>query len=360
MTRTRNRVFPCVVAALLLCAATPAIARGDGDAATGGQGTPSAQDLYTSAQKLFDQGNFAEALIGFRHAYNASASPNARIMIGTCLVALGRTVEAYDEMSATLREATKRAETEPKYVRTRDAAAKHVALLESKVGKLVVELVNPAGVDVTVNGTRLPPDKRGAPVAVEPGTVVVTATHTDGRVERREQTVQAGESAQMTVVFPEAPPKKVEAPGPVRVEVPKPAGGDEARRGGTVRTAGIALAGVGVAGLVVFGVTGLMARSRFTTLEEECHAARCTDLKYADVVDSGMALSTAANVGLALGAAGLLGGGLMIWLGGPSAGRGAAPSDPARTSLGSPEGPVVGAGFTMSPGRAGFHCTVAF
>ncbi|TKD07947.1 tetratricopeptide repeat protein [Polyangium fumosum] len=361
MTCTRNRVFPCFVVALLLCTATPAIAQGDGDAATGGQtqSTPSAQDLYTSAQKLFDQGNFAEALIGFRHAYNASSSPNARIMIGTCLVALGRTAEAYEEMSATLREATTRAETEPKYVRTRDAAAKHVALLESKVGKLVVKLVNPAGVDVTVNGTRLPPDKLGVPMAVDPGTLVVTATHTDGRVERREQAVKAGESAQVTVEFPEPPPKKVEPTGPVRVEAPKPAGG-EVRRGGPVRTAGIALAGVGVAGLVVFGVTGLMARSRFATLEDECHGARCTDLKYADVVDSGTALTTAANVSLALGAAGLLGGGLMVWLGGPSGGRSAPPSDSARTSFGSPAGPAVGAGFTMSPGRAGFHCTVAF
>ncbi|MDI1481348.1 hypothetical protein [Polyangium sp. y55x31] len=346
MTYRRNRVFPWFVIALLVSAAAPAIA---GERA---QDAPSAQDLYVSAQKLFDRGNFAEALVGFRHAHNASGSPNARIMIGNCLVALGRTAEAYEEMSATLREATKRAETEPKYALTRDAAAKHVALLESKVGKLVVEVADPSGVEVTVNGSRVPPEKLGVPFAVDPGTVVVAATRADGRSVRREQTVEAGASAQVSLVFPDAGPKKIEAPAPVRVDHAKPRG-DELRTGGAVRTAGFVVAGLGVAGMAVFGVTGLMARSRFATLEEECHAARCTDMKYADVVDSGMALTTAANTGLAIGAAGIVGGGLMILLGGPR-------SAPSSTGFVSPEGTVVGAGFTMSPGGAGVHCTVAF
>ncbi|MDC3957039.1 hypothetical protein [Polyangium jinanense] len=353
MTCSRNRVFPWLVAALLVSAAAPAVA---GEP----QGPPSAQDLYVSAQKLFDQGHFAEALVGFRHAYNASGSPNARIMIGNCLVALGRTAEAYEEMSATLREATKRAETEPKYVPTRDAAAKHVALLESKVGKLVVEIADPAGVEVTVNGSRVPPEKFGVAFAVDPGTVVVAATRADGRVARQEQTVEAGASERVSLVFPDVGPKKIEPTGPVRVEGPKPPGGDELRTGGAVRTAGFVVAGIGVAGMAIFGVTGLMARSRFATLEEECHATRCTDLKYADVVDSGMALTTAANTSLAIGAAGIVGGGLMILFGGPSFARPAARSAPSGTSIVAPQSPVVGAGFTMSPGGAGVHCTVAF
>ncbi|MDI1450859.1 hypothetical protein [Polyangium sp. 6x1] len=353
MTRSRNRVFPCLVVALLVSVAAPALA--DEPPATG---APSAQDLYVSAQKAFDRGNFAEALVGFRHAYNVSGSPNARIMIGNCLVALGKTAEAYEEMSATLREATKRAETEPKYVPTRDAAAKHVALLESKVGKLVLEIAEPAGVDVTVNGSRVPPDKLGAPLAVDPGTVVVVATHADGRVARQEKAVEAGASERVTLVFPEIAPKKVEPPAPPPV-APKPPS-DEFRMGGVVRTAGFAVAGIGVAGLAVFGVTGIMARSRFATLEEECGGTRCTDLKYASVVDSGMALSTAANTGLAIGAAGLVGGGLMILLGGPPFARGAAPPSPSGTGIATPKGPVVGAGFTMSPGGAGVHCTLAF
>ncbi|MDI3287461.1 hypothetical protein [Polyangium sp. 15x6] len=354
MTCSRNRVFPCIVAALLVSAGAPAIA---GERA---QGTPSAQDLYVSAQRLFDRGNFAEALVGFRHAHNASGSPNARIMIGNCLVALGRTAEAYEEMAATLREAGKRAETEPKYAPTRDAAAKHLALLESKVGKLVVEVADPAGVEVTVNGSRVPPEKLGVPFAVDPGTVVVAATRADGHAVRREQTVEAGASERVSLMFPETGPKKVEATAPVRVEGAKPPGSDELRTGGAVRTAGFVVAGIGVAGMAVFGVTGLMARSRFATLEEECHAARCTDLKYADVVDSGMALTTAANTGLAIGAAGIVGGGLMILLGGPPFGRPSARSVPLGTNFVSPESPVVGAGFTVSPGGAGVHCTVVF
>jgi hypothetical protein len=282
------------------------------------------------------------------------------MMIGNCLVALGRTAEAYEELSATMREAERRAETEPKYVATRDAAAKHVAVLEPKVGKLVIEVEAPAGIEVKVNGAPVSPDKLSVAFAVDPGKVVVTATHTDGRVERREAMVTAGATERVMVRFPKVAPKPEVVIPPVIPKIVEPPSGDVGK-GSTMRTAGFVVAGIGAAGMAIFGVTGLMARSRFTTLEDECHSARCTDLKYADVVDSGKALTTAANVSLALGAAGIVGGGLMILLGTPpSAPRAATSSEPSRRGFVSPEGLIVGAGLMVSPGGAGVHCTVAF
>lgn len=368
MTRSQSRALSWIVTALLVSAAAPASAQKVSAAASSkAQGAPSAQELYGSAQKLFDKGSYAEALVAFRQAYTASDSPNARIMIGHCLVALGKPAEAYEEMSATMREAAKRAETEPKYAPTRDAAATQVALLEPKVGKLILEVPERAGVEVLVNGSRVPPDKLGVPIAVDPGTVVIAATRADGRTERREQAVKAGETERVALTFAELGPRKTEgdASGPVGGAKPpggaQPgAGGDEARTGGGVRTAGFVIAGLGVAGMAVFGVTGMMARSRFTTLEEECGGARCTDPKYADVVDSGMTLTTVANIGLIAGAAGIVGGGLMILLGGPSEPAKAARSGPSRAGLSPPEGPSLGAALTFSPGGAGIHCTMAF
>jgi hypothetical protein len=284
-------------------------------------------------------------------------------------VALGRAAEAYEEMSATMREAAARAESEPRYVPTRDAAATQIALLEPKVGKLVLEVADQADALVTVNGSRVPQDKLGVPLAVDPGTVVIAATHADGRVARREQAVKAGETQRVALAFAEAGPKKGdgEANGAADPEGAKlgggaqgGSGGDEARKGGGVRTAGFVIAGLGVAGMAVFGVTGVMARSRFSTLEDECGSARCTDAKYADVVNSGRTLTTAANVSLIVGAAGIVGGGLMILLGGPADAPQAAASGRSRARFASPRGPALGAGLTVSPGGAGIHCTVAF
>lgn len=353
MSDRRTRFLGWTVAALLASAAAPAAAqpaKGGGAGSSSQAAAPSAKELYTQAQKLFDKGSFAEALVAFRQAHAASNSPNARIMIGHCLVALGKLGEAYEEMAATMRESAKRAETEPKYVPTRDAAATQLAQLEAKVGKVIVDVPDRSGVEVTLNGAHVEPDKLGLAIAVDPGTAVVTATRSDGRSVRREQVVKAGATERVTLSFAEA--GGAAASGPAQgakagSEAPGGAGardkgGEATKSGGGVRTAGFVIAGLGVAGMAVFAVTGTMARSRFSTLEEECGGARCTDPKYGDVVDSGMTLTTVANVGLIAGAACLASGGLMILLGGPSS------------------APQSSASVSVSPGGAGIHYKVAF
>ncbi len=360
MSRSGSRMGAWMLVALVFAVAAPASAQKSGGArGSEGAGAPSAKQLYASAQKLFDKGRYAEALVAFRQAHNASSSPNARLMIGHCLVALGKKAEAYEEMAATMREAAQLAEGDPKYAPTRDAAATQVAQLEPKVGKVIVEIQDRAGVTVTLNGERLVPEKLGLPVAVDPGTTAVGAAHIDGRTVSRELSVKAGATERVTLTFSEARSaggggaRATPAPLP-----PKPSedqGGEDKKPGGGVRTAGFVVAGLGVAGMAVFGVTGMMARSRFATLETECGGRRCADPKYADVVDSGMFLTTTANIGLIAGAAGLVGGGLMILLGGPS------DAPPAGGSAAAGNRSVIrGASLTVSPGGASLQVTATF
>ena len=356
MSRSRKRIVSCVLAALVVSVAAPAGAQKSARGQKAGDASaPSAKQLYVSAQKLFDKGKYAEALVAFRLAHNASDSPNARLMIGHCLVALGKPAEAYEEMAATMREAAKLAESEPRYAPTRDTAATQLALLEPKVGKIVVDVQDRAGAAVTINGAPVDPEKLGLPMAVNPGPAVIAATHADGRTVQREQVVKAGATERVTLTFPEAPkagggataPQGAE---PVIVKAPAESGGGE-ERGGGVRTAGFVIAGLGVAGMAVFGVTGMMARSRFATLEQECGAERCTDSKYADVIDGGRMLTTVANIGLIAGAAGLAGGGLMILLGGPSE------NSPKKAGA---QGPASGAALRVSPGGAALIYSATF
>jgi thioredoxin-like negative regulator of GroEL len=118
-SRTLHRIVAMALVAALSGAPGPASAEPQqaGDA-------PSAQKLYGSAQKLYDAGKYADALALFRQAYESSKSPNARLMVAACYGALGRNAEAYEEMAATLAEATERAETDAKYRPARDEAAK--------------------------------------------------------------------------------------------------------------------------------------------------------------------------------------------------------------------------------------------
>ena len=272
---------------------------------------------FKDGQALFDAGRQADALPHFRNAFAASKSPNARLMIARCLIALGKTTEAYEEMATTTREATALAETDPKYARTRDAAAAEMALLERRIGKIVVALAEPgAGAAVTLNGAPLGAERIGVPVAVQPGKMTIEATHAGDTPVRREVTIGAGETRTVAIAFTSAAASGAAVPPGAAMPDTPPV---EARsHGGGVRIAGFIVAGLGAAGMGAFAGAGLAAKSKFTTVETECGSARCTDPKYGSVIDSGKTLQTIANAGLGVGIAGIVGGALMIALGGPS------------------------------------------
>lgn len=312
----QNRYFHRTLVLCVATALTGTVVHRDIDQAWAA--APTATDLYGAAQKLFDAGKYADALLLFRQAYDASKSPNARLMVGTCFIALGRLAEAHVEMTATLEEATEKAKTDSKYVRTRDEAAKQLELIDPKVGKIIVNLPSDVDARVTLNGGPLAADRLGKVVAVEPGSSVVVATREDGSTARSVEKIGAGETKTVDIVF-EAPKDPKEdtkiVPVPTTTAAPKPP--EPPPKGGALRTAGFVTAGVGVVGMILFAATGAKAKSEYDRIHNECGGNRCTDPKYNAQIDSGVALQTAANVGLGIGLAGLLGGGIMIAVGGP-------------------------------------------
>jgi hypothetical protein len=68
----------------------------------------------------------------------------------------------------------------------------------------------------------------------------------------------------------------------------------------------------------VFGATYAAAQSKYDSLKTACGGIRCTDPKYADVVDSGKRMELISNVSVIAGAVALGVGTTMIIFGGPS------------------------------------------
>lgn len=310
--------IPSILVGLVLAGLVASPANAQTSARGKGSTGQLATEIFGEAQRLFDKGKYAEALVGFRQAYNASNSPNARFMVGNCLIALGKNSEAYVEMSETMKEAGARADKEPKYAKTRDSAKEQLTLLEGKIGKVIVH-IEEREAEVTVNGGRVAPDKLGTTLAVDPGTVTIAAKHVDGRTVFQEKVVTAGKTETIDLVFPSE--KTSGGQGTDSSGATSPNDRTESTtssKGGGVRVAGGVVLGLGVAGMALFGIAGFMAKGRFATLETECGGVRCTDAKYADVIDSGKTLTTVANVGLGIGAASIVAGTLMMVLGGPS------------------------------------------
>ncbi|MFT3769782.1 MAG: PEGA domain-containing protein [Minicystis sp.] len=268
---------------------------------------------FGAAQKLYDQGAYTPAYEEFKALAAETGSPNAVLYVARCLRELGRLPEAYETMTLALRSAAAKAEAEPKYAQTRNAAAADLALLEPKVGKLVIAIANPpAGTTVTLDGAPLSPEKLGVPVAVAIGESVVTV-RAPGRanVERRVK-LRGGETTTLTLALEVDPAGPTPAPAAPAAPPPAPE-----MRGGGARIAGFAVLGVGAAGMATFAAAGVMANKRFDAVSAACGGTRCTDPSFSAQIAGGKQLDLAANIGLGVGIAGLVGGTLLVVLGGP-------------------------------------------
>jgi hypothetical protein len=302
----------------------------------GGEGK-AALEAFKAAQSKYEDKDYAGALEAAKKAVELSGSPNARLYVARSLRELGRIPEAHAEMERTLKEARDLADQkDAKYEATRDAAAAELALLDQKVGKIIVALADaPPDTSVTLNGTPLPAAKVGKPFAMAPGKISVRAQPPGGAVVEKSVELGAGQTETVTLVLGDNPSAEPDEP----VVPVAPAAVDEKpkTKGGGLRTIGFITAGVGVAGIAVFAIAGSMSNSKFDEVESGCGSKRCSDPKYGDTIDSGKRLETIANVGLVVGGVGLLAGGAMILFGGPSAEKtGSASVDvrPGRFQLG--------------------------
>jgi hypothetical protein len=269
----------------------------------------STAERFAEAVDLFVAGKCDKALPMFRKVHADSESPNARLYIARCLQKVGDNAAAYNEMKATIADATARAAKEPKYAKTRDAAAAELAQLEPLVALLVVAIADaPPDASAEANGEPIP---IGEPVAVLPGTVSLVVLAPGKADTKREFDVEAGQTKTVALSL-----------GEEDVEDPLDDPDAEADTGpdgpglGAVRIAGMAIAGLGVVGVVVFAVTASSAKSEFDELVDLCMDTNCPDSEAERVAD-GRKLTTMANVSLAVGSVALLVGTAMIIFGGP-------------------------------------------
>jgi hypothetical protein len=283
--------------------AAPAAAQGD------------ASETFAKGRDRWEAKDYQAALPLFREALSASSSPNARFYVARCLRDLGQLAEAYEEMSRTVRDARALAVDEERYAATRDAAAAELAVLEGRIGKVVVALDESlADATVELNGVTLPPARVGELVAVMPGTVAVIARRPDGTQVEKSVSVGAGMTKTVTLLAATADPART-AP---TTSAPTPDEGESDGGGGfgAVRAAGIGVALVGVAGFVTFGVGSVIADKKLSTLETSCGDGPCTDPALSGVIDEGKRAELIGNIGLGIGIAGVLAGAAMIIFGG--------------------------------------------
>lgn len=294
----------------------------------------SAQEAFKQGLAKFDAGDCDAALPLFETAYEDTQSPNARLYVARCLVKLGRDVEAYEAMAETLRLAREKAETEEKYAKTRDAAAAELAQLEPKIAKVVVAFdTDYDDAVLLVEGQEVPAARQGVPIAVTPGDIQITARAPGKKEHTATVEISGGETKAVAIVLEDAV---------VGEEEP-----DEGPGLGTLRIVGIAVASAGVASMVVFAVTGSMAKSKFDEVDEACGGQTCPDDSHNDSIDSGKTMQTVANATLGVGLALMAGGAALIIFGRPDDES----TDQAGIELSPIVAPTLGGGMVGLTGR---------
>ena len=263
-----------------------------------------AQSLFKKGRKFYQRKQYEEALAEFRASHDIVASPNTRLLIARCLRESGKIVAAYVEFGRTEVEAKEMVDSDPRYRRAARSAEAERKTLASQLGFVRISIINQEpSTSLRVAGESIKRAAWSEPVPVMPGDVEILAETPGYLPASTSVTVEAGEPIEVTIDARANPiPEKPESATHVDVDVAAEPRDDK----GTLRPYAYVAGGIGVAGVATFAIAGLMAKSDYDTLEEEC-GGPCPASRQDDI-DAGRRKQTIANVGLAIGVVGLAAG----------------------------------------------------
>jgi hypothetical protein len=225
-----------------------------------------AKEAYTAAGLLHNRGEYAAAAIKYEEAYDLSKEPRLLFNIAAC----EKDLRKYARMGAYLRrfkeESGDRISSEDRKI-VDDALAR----LKDYVGSVSVA-ADTAGAGVSVDGEAIGTTPLSGPLVLDVGKHTVSVRGSDGQAEEKQIDVTAGSAIVLTFDLAR-PPSATAAPAPEPTAV-EAAPAKSSGRGGysPLVFGGFGVAGVG---LLLGGVTGVLAFSRASSVKSACQGTVC-------------------------------------------------------------------------------------
>lgn len=265
-----------------------------------------ARSLGLQGIKLADSGDCKGAIEKLSRAEALYHAPSILGRLGECQVHVGQVVAGTENLNRVVREEL--AANAPKAFK--DAQTRARGVLNTalpKIARLTVK-IEPADAkpQVSVGGAPIPSALIGVERPTDPGTHEVVAT-APGYVEQRSSvTLAEGGAQELTLRLEKdpnaAPATPPPAPPATVVAVPPPA--PAADRSGTKSNVPAYVAfGVGGAGLLVGGITGILAIGKKNDLKGCVDKACPTSQR--DTLDSAESMATISTVGFGVGVVGV-------------------------------------------------------
>ncbi len=295
------RLVPAVLAAASLVLLAPSAAWAGNEAA--------AEALFVEAQKLVKEKKYAEACPKFAESNRLDRGAGTLIHLADCYEKNKQTASAW----ATYKEAASAAQALGR-ADWQKLATQRSNALEPKLAKLTIKVSDPVDkLEVTKDGAPYAQASWGVALPVDVGSHTVEASAPGYKPFQTIVSVSKdGEKLDVVVPKLEAAPKAVaEAPKPEPAKPPPP---KEEEDGSGQRAVGFIVAGVGVAGLAVGGVTGLMAIGKNNEAKEKCpNEGACASQEGVDANDGAKSLGLVSTIAFGAGAALVVGGAVLIF-----------------------------------------------
>ncbi len=281
-------------------------------------GSVTAEALFDQARALVKEGKIEEACPKFAESQRLDPAPGTLVYLADCHERAGRVATAW----ATFREAHAASVATGQKERA-ELAKKRADALEPLLPKLSVVVKDTPGVVVKRAGEDLGRGSWGVPLPVDPGDVTVTASAPG--YDSFTKTVKLAKGEKATIEVPELGKPAATAPATIAapVEAPKedpsstmpPA--DHGESSSPQKPIGIALMGVGAAGIVVGSIFGAMTMSTWSKSEAECPGGRCTQ-KAKDYASDASTYGTISTIGFVAGGILAAGGALLFFTAKPT------------------------------------------
>lgn len=230
-------VFP-----LLLLTATPAFADDESRL----------DKLFEEARTSISEGNYADACPKLERVLKSRQALGIEHTLADCYVHTDRKADAYDTFMRVALAAKVAGKTDQE-----TSARERAKELEPTIGRLTINLAAAASqLEVTIDDRKVPSDKLGTTIAVDPGHHRLVAT-APGRIPfSQELDLDAGGAKEITIPFLEGTGNKADSPFQPVKKVQTDG------RGGALRTMGAIATTVGVLGWAGGGILGLLSLSK--------------------------------------------------------------------------------------------------
>ena len=274
--------------------------------------TAAAQVLFESGRSLLEEGHFAEACPKFAESQRLAPGIGTMLWLADCFESAGRLASGWAAFKDAAAVAGQRKDPRQRVAQDRAAA------LEPRLSRLNI-IVGPdkaaaPGLEVRRDGMVVGSAEWGLPVPLDPGVHSIAATAPGRRPWSTTVELRAdAEVLPLMIPLLEVDPTAAAAPDPSTAapSVVEPAG--PARSGTTQRVVGLAIAGAGVVAVVVGAVEALSAKATYDDSSPHCNAAnQCDDTGKQDR-SSAISRANVATVAFGVGAAALVGGGLVYF-----------------------------------------------